>query len=241
MESSLARVPESATMALDEEMAYIKCNLALFEGGHPVVRDFSNRCPGFAHGLVRILDIGCGVANMSAEFAKVYPNASVVAVDASFNMLRHAELLISHLVLDDRISVRQALLPDDEFGEPDESFDLVFARSALHHFVDPAGFWKVVKRYAKPDAAVYVSDLLRPPSWPDLEEWVWQRFQGAKIAIKDAFLASLLASHTATEIEGQLVEAGLDKMVVESRAAAPMTWNTHVTVWCQGRFGKEIP
>jgi SAM-dependent methyltransferase len=233
MESSLARVPEPAVMAPDEEMEYIKCNSGVFRDTHPLVRAFADLCPGFPNGrAVRILDVGCGLANMSIELAKAYPEASVVAVDASAPMLRHARILVDHFKFGDRVSVRQALLPDADFGEPERSFDLVFGRSILHHFADPAGFWRTVNKYSRDGAALYVVDLLRPSSWPIMERLVWERF-GARLGpLRSAFQASLLASHTIGEIEAQLEEAGLRDAV-----AVPFPEQTHVTVWRPGLFG----
>ena len=233
MGSMLARVPEPEIMVYEEEMEYIRYNSIILRNRHPLVSLFADLCPGFpGSSSVRALDIGCGVANMSVEFAKTYPELKVVGVDASENMLRHAYALTKALGYDDRVSVRYARVPEDDFGEPDSSFDLVFTRSTLHQFADPECFWETVRRYAKPDAAVFIVDLLRPYDLASLEAFVWQRFGDKFGSLRSTFTSSLLASYTENEMVSQLVEAGLDGFEV---SAFPE--GTHATIWRHGRFG----
>ena len=237
MESNLVRVPEPAIMIPDEEMDYIKCNSVVFQDGHPLLKPFfKDFCPGLPSARnLRILDAGCGMAAIAVHIAMELPEAYVVAVDASVVMLRYAKVFVNHLKLGDRVSVRCAWLPDAGFGEPDQSFDLVFARSTLHHFMDPKDFWKIVKRYAKKDAAVFVIDLLRPPDIARLNELVRQRCGDQTSPIRSAFQASLLAAHTLGEIGHQLIDAGLYDIVLK-----PFPEGTHMTATRVGRFGKRI-
>lgn len=238
--SQLARVPEPAIMATAEEAEYIRCNSMILKG-HPLIHMFSVLCPGFLGKPLRVLDVGCGIANMAIQIAAAFPEVEVVGVDASVAMLRHGGALLKHcqgvesLMLGDRVSLRCAWLPDADFGEPDKSFDLIFARSSLHHFVDPQDFWRVVKRYAKDDAAVFVLDFLRPTSLNKVEEFEHQRFGTQVGPLQNAFRASVLASHTVEEIEQQLVVAGLNI------AIAPYPEGTHFLAWRPGRFGKRVP
>lgn len=234
MENNLARVPEPAIMTHDEELEYVKNNSFIFSDGHPLIKNFSDRCPSFPNGqCVRVLDIGCGGANMAAQIAMAFPEAYVVAVDASATMLRYAKMLVEHFKLSNRISVRCAWLPDADFGEPDKSFDFVFARSVLHHFVDPMDFWRTIKRYAKEDSAVFTIDLLRPLTMVKLNKFVCGRFGTNVNPIVGAFRSSLLASHTIEEIRIQLTNAGLDDIILDPD-------ETHAVAWRAGRFGKEI-
>jgi ubiquinone/menaquinone biosynthesis C-methylase UbiE len=239
--NQLVRIPEPAVMTPDEEAEYIKCNSLIFKG-HPLIQMFSVLCPGFQGGRnLRVMDVGCGIANMAVQIAAAYPEVEVIGVDASVAMLRHGRALVEHckgigsLMLGDRVSLRCAWLPDADFGESDKSFDLIFARSALHHFVDPQDFWQVVKRYAKDDAAVFVLDLVRPTNLDKVEALERERYGTHMGSLRNAFHASLLASHTVEEIEQQLVVAGLDI------AVAPYPEGTHVLAWRPGRFGKRAP
>lgn len=239
MENGLIRVPELAMMAAQEEMQYIRNNAFLFDT-HPLVREFVDLCPGFPDGPVKILDIGCGVANMAAQFALAVPEAAIVGVDTSPTMVSHGRLLVDHFGLGQRVSVRLAHLPDGDFGEPPNSFDLVFARSVLHHFADPMGFWEVVRRYSKPDAALFVLDLLRPPSAARLNELVWQRFEDNMSPIRQAYHMSLLASHTLDEVVAQLEAAGLADAETTATLYGPPGPPTHVRISRPGRFGGKV-
>jgi ubiquinone/menaquinone biosynthesis C-methylase UbiE len=244
MGNSLKRIPEPAIMETHEENEFIKCNSAIFKGIHPLIQVFSKLCPSFSDKGVRILDVGSGVANMSVQFAMAYPKIKIVAVDASATMLQYSKAFVNHFKFNDRISIRCAWLPDADFGEPDNSFDLVFARSTLHHFIDPSDFWKGVERYAKYDAAIFIVDMLRPSGVARLNELVWQRFGTKESFIRNAFAASLLASHTMDEINNQLDHTGFDDLIIEPLPSfnvnqPQLQEETHVMVWRPGRFIKE--
>jgi len=80
-----------------------------------------------------IADIGAGVSWTSALLAK-YPNVGLVyAVDPSLNRLRHAEYVIKHFGVKDKVRIVQG-----SFLEPKirEKVDLVVLCGSLHHCLD---------------------------------------------------------------------------------------------------------
>ena len=72
----------------------------------------------------RILDFGCGLGHTTAEFSKLYPDATVVGIDTAaqaieFGRTHHGSSRTSFEVLERFV--------------PDESFDLCYCNGVFHH------------------------------------------------------------------------------------------------------------
>lgn len=76
-----------------------------------------------------VLDLGCGGGCHALRFAE--QGAVVYAVDLSTGMVEKARQKVEEKGLDDRVKVFQ--MSAEELRFPDESFDLVFGHSILHH------------------------------------------------------------------------------------------------------------
>ena len=68
------------------------------------VNRFAEYFPEFSGG--RVLDAGCGPADIPIRFVQRYPSAHVTGVDASLPMIQLAEQAVSRAGLSDRIHVR---------------------------------------------------------------------------------------------------------------------------------------
>src|SRR4051794_39394320 len=77
----------------------------------------------------RLLDLGAGTGETSRRCLEAHPGASVVAVDASDDMLE-----IAGAVLGERVQRRRGRLEDPLPGGP---FDLVVSALAVHHLDGP--------------------------------------------------------------------------------------------------------
>lgn len=75
-----------------------------------------------------ILDIGCGPGNSTAQLAAHFPEAEILGVDSSDNMLARARAVYPDMAF------RKCSVPDglDELG----SFDLLFSNACLHWIPD---------------------------------------------------------------------------------------------------------
>ncbi|MFF8598238.1 class I SAM-dependent methyltransferase [Streptomyces sp. NPDC015232] len=82
----------------------------------------------------RVLDVGSGPGVVTALLAEAFPEAEVVAVDATPELLALARERADALGLGDRISTLRAELPAD-FGSLGTA-DLIFASNSLHHIGD---------------------------------------------------------------------------------------------------------
>lgn len=89
----------------------------------------------------RILDIGCGPGNSTGRLAAKFPNAEILGVDFSEDMLNKAKRTYPEL------NFKQAFLPDD-LDKLDGKFDLIFSNACIqwipnHETLIPAIFDKL--------------------------------------------------------------------------------------------------
>jgi len=92
----------------------------------------------------RILDNGCGIGLL---YEKIEAE-KIVGLDLSSEMLRHARKFSDQLVLGN----------SQQLPFKDNSFDLVFCRSLLHHLPDPELAVKEIARVLKPGGEVVLVD-----------------------------------------------------------------------------------
>ncbi|MGP8297689.1 class I SAM-dependent methyltransferase [Streptomyces inhibens] len=85
-------------------------------------------------GVRRVLDIGSGPGVVTGLLARAFPDAEVVAVDATEPLLERTRARAVRLGLGDRIHTHLAELPDglDALG----GADLIWSSKALHHVGD---------------------------------------------------------------------------------------------------------
>ena len=161
----------------------------------------------------RVLDLGCGAADISMRFAHRFLQCTLCGVDASEAMLAHGQALIAEQSLQDRVTLLKAYLPDASLDV--EDFDTVISNSLLHHLNNPLTLWQSVKRYAGEGALVFIMDLLRPNSVDDARALVTQYAAEEPAILQHDFYHSLLAAYTLDEIKRQLDDSSLTDFQVE--------------------------
>ncbi|MFF0749189.1 class I SAM-dependent methyltransferase [Streptomyces sp. NPDC004267] len=87
-----------------------------------------------AGGVRRVLDVGSGPGVVTALLAEAFPEAEVVAVDATPELLTLARERADARGLGDRVATLRAELPED-FGTLGTA-DLIWASQSLHHIGD---------------------------------------------------------------------------------------------------------
>lgn len=92
----------------------------------------------------QILDNGCGVGNL---FEKISGDR-IIGLDLSIEMLRHAAKRSNRLVLGN----------SQELPFKDDSFDLVFCRSLLHHLPQPELAVREMHRVLRPKGEIVLVD-----------------------------------------------------------------------------------
>ena len=155
----------------------------------------------------RVVDLGCGPADVLIRLAAADPSLHITGVDGSAPMLALARQAADRAGVADRIELLQAHLPSAL--PPAGAFDVVLSKDFLHHLPEPATLWREIRRLGRSGAHVWVMDLVRPASEQVAREMVEYAAGGDEPVLKRDFYHSLLAAFTADEVAAQLETARL--------------------------------
>jgi ubiquinone/menaquinone biosynthesis C-methylase UbiE len=159
----------------------------------------------------RLLDLGCGPADITVRLAERYPALVIDGVDGSLAMLRHGEERVRRHGLDARIRLIHGRLPECALRN---DYDVVVSNSLLHHLRDPAVLWDAVVRCGRPGAPVFVMDLIRPIDEVRAQSLVDRYAAGVPEVLRRDFYHSLIAAYRPDEVRAQLRDAGLGDFLV---------------------------
>ena len=206
----MQRVPEPELMDEQEQAAaYAAADWS--EAHEKVPAHFRDRFRAFTGG--RVIDLGCGTADVTIRFARAFPNVAILGVDGSETMLSFGRRAVRDAKLDSRITLEKRYLPDAAIETG--TFDAVISNSLLHHFADPLLLWRTAARCVKAGAPVMLVDLVRPPDHETATRLVKEHAEGAPPVLERDFTASLHAAYRVDEVRQQLVAAGLAHFNVE--------------------------
>lgn len=210
----MERIPEPELMEDPAQaLAYARADFSDVNQGF--VDRFRSTFPDLTRG--RVLDLGCGPADIPIRLARALPGLRVTAVDGSEAMLIMARKAVAEARLNGWVGLVQARAPDLSF--PPRAFDAVISNSLLHHLSDPHLFWQEVRRLGRPGAAVLVMDLFRPDSPQRAREIVEAAAANEAQILKQDFFRSLLAAFTLDEVRAQLASVlpHLDCRIISER------------------------
>ncbi len=191
-----------------QAVAYAGADFA--EENQGFVERFKEYFPEFSQG--RILDLGCGPADIPIRFARLYPACQVVGVDASAPMIRLGEQAVQQAGLSDRITLRCERF-DAVLGA--RIVDAAISNSLLHHLPNPLLFWNKLRQLVKPGSPVLVMDLLRPDSAEEAQAIVDQYAADEPAILRRDFYNSLLAAFTEDEVTTQLARMNLTRLLID--------------------------
>jgi len=205
----MQRIPEPELM-IDEEQAIAYAN-ADFKEPHNhflelLTASVGNKLPESGTAI----DLGCGAADISIRFAKVFPDYQIDALDGSEAMLAEGVKAINAAGLT-RINLIQVYLQETTLT--DKEYDLIFSNSLLHHLHDPMLLWNAVK-VAKGSPSIFIMDLMRPETVGQVDNLVNEYAQDEPEILQRDFRNSLKAAFTPDEVVLQLAPAGLDGLKV---------------------------
>ena len=186
-----------------QALAYAQADFAEVNRGF--VDRFRATFPELTRG--RVLDLGCGPADIPIWLARALPSIRVTAVDGSEAMLAQARKAVAEAGVADRVLLLRALVPVIPFKP--QTFDAVISNSLLHHLHNPDVFWQELLRLGRPGAAILVMDLFRPDSQERAREIVEAAAADEDPVLKQDFYNSLLAAFTVDEVRAQLATMGL--------------------------------
>jgi SAM-dependent methyltransferase len=222
----MERIPEHELMDdTAQTKAYAEADFS--EPHSAFVPYFKERFPTFSGG--KVLDLGCGPADITARFAEAFPETFITAVDGSQAMLTIAINIIKAKRLEHRIAFQKRLLPDPTL--PEDPFDALISNSLLHHLRDSNVLWRAVCDCAKHGAPVFIMDLMRPDTMQSARDMVYRYAGEESLILQKDFYNSLLAAYTPEEIQEQLYNNGLHSFFIEAVS------DRHVIVW--GKNDKE--
>jgi 2-polyprenyl-3-methyl-5-hydroxy-6-metoxy-1,4-benzoquinol methylase len=216
----MKRIPEPELMD-DPEQARAYA-LADFAEPHQSFVDHFVRCFP-RHRPQRVLDLGCGAADISIRFARTHPDCEITGVDGAEAMLVFAREAIAAAGITARVRLRCMHLPAALTGAG--TFDTVISNSLLHHLADPAVLWQTLAQLPAARTAVFVMDLMRPPSEQMARELVQQYADQEPEILKRDFYHSLCAAYRPDEIEVQLRASDLAHLQIE------VVSDRHLIVW----------
>ena len=162
--------------------------------------------------LHRTVDIGCGPGDVVIRLARAVPDLRITAVDGSAPMIALARDAVRTAGLDARITLMQGYVPG--VALEDHGYDAILSKDLLHHLPDPSAFWKEISRLSRPGAAVYVMDLVRPPTPREARRIVDTVSAAEDPILREDFYNSLCAAFTVDELREQLAAAAFDLEVV---------------------------
>jgi SAM-dependent methyltransferase len=173
----------------------------------------------------RVLDVGSGPGVGTCELARCFPDAHVIALDGSTEMLTRTTQRAAALGLADRVGTHLAELPA---GLEDVApVDLIWASMSLHHIGDETGALRVLRDALRPSgmiAVVEVADPLRvlpdeldvgAPGLADRmeraeREWFAEMRRELPGSVPSAPLPSMLAAAGYEVLGAQVAQVRLD-------------------------------
>jgi SAM-dependent methyltransferase len=218
----MQRITEPELMTEDEQ-AFAYAN-ADFEAPHSRFIELFRRTFPDWPGRGRALDLGCGPGDIAMRFARAYPGCVVDGIDGAAAMLNFGrEILKGDLSLERCVNLLEILLPHQH--PPHDQYDAIISNSLLHHLHDPAVLWNAVRDYAKPDAPVFIIDLMRPDTPEEAQHLTDLYTAGEPTVLRRDFHASLFAAFTPDEVSSQLAAAGLPHLQVSAIS------DRHLMIW----------
>ena len=215
------RIPEPELM-LEQEQARAYSEADFEEPHGRFIELFARSFPEESV-VGNVLDLGCGPADISLRFARAYPQARIHGVDGSEAMLRFGKQAVCREALEERVQLVHCTLPTIEL--PLKAYDGVISNSLLHHLQDPQVLWQTIKQFARPEAPIFVMDLMRPANEAQAQGWVETYTAREAEILKRDFYHSLLAAYRPDEIGTQLDEAGLAHLCLA------VIGDRHMIVW----------
>ncbi len=108
----------------------------------------------------RVVDLGAGTGTGTVALARRFPDAEVVAVDASPAMLARLREAAAAAGVGDRVRAEQA---DLDAGWPHlDELDLVWAALSLHHVADAESLLGQIRGALKPGGLLVVTEMAGP-------------------------------------------------------------------------------
>ena len=166
-----------------------------------------------------IVDLGCGPGNISEKLSIEWPNANVIGIDGSKEMIRIAELNKKKSSNFSRLKNLHYICADikDLIASDislEKNISLLVSNSLIHHITYLEEFFNCIKRLSSNLTINFHKDLKRPNNEKlalKLKEKCAEKYN--EILTKD-YYASLKASYTSKEIKNYIFKNKLFSLEV---------------------------
>jgi len=124
-----------------------------------------------------LLDVGCGPASITLDFATRLPEGHVYGIDLGESVIQKARELADHQQASNATFITGDIFDLKTCGLGDIKFDIIHANQTLLHIPDRAGALRAMKRALKPGGVIAIRDadfdtFLYSPLFPELHRSV---------------------------------------------------------------------
>lgn len=160
----------------------------------------------------RVLDAGTGPAQIPVLLCQMRSQWEVIGIDLAKNMLQIGLQHVRKAGLQQQIALE--LLDAKQLPYQDGHFEMVVSNSLVHHLPNPLPFFREVSRVLKPNGAILIRDLIRPPDEKTLNDIVESIGVGYDTRQTQLFRDSLYAALTLDEVNQLISQADLQDVIV---------------------------
>ena len=166
-----------------------------------------------------IVDLGCGPGNISEKLSTKWPNANVIGIDGSKEMIRIAELnknKSSNLSRLKNLHYICANIKEIKASDisPEKNISLLVSNSLIHHITYLEDFFNCIQRLSMNATINFHKDLKRPNDEKlalELKEKCAEKYNDI---LTNDYYASLKASYTSKELKNYIFKNKLFSLEV---------------------------
>ncbi|MCA9138597.1 MAG: class I SAM-dependent methyltransferase [Planctomycetales bacterium] len=176
----------------------------------------------------RVVDLGCGTAEIPVLLCQKLIEVEVLGVDSSVEMLEAARVEIELGGVVGRIYLEHADCKELAGFEP-QTANTVISNTVLHHIAQPESLLTQAVRILAPGGRLFIRDLVRPATESDVERLVTMHADGESEFAQQLLRQSLHAALTLEEMNEMMQDLGIPPKSIQ------MTSDRHWTLdWKRG-------
>ena len=166
-----------------------------------------------------IVDLGCGPGNISEKLSIKWPNALVIGIDGSKEMIRIAELNKKNSLNSSRLKNLSYICADIKNLKISEisiekDISLLVSNSLIHHITHLEDFFNSIKRLSNNMTTNFHKDLKRPDNEKLALKLKEKCAEKNNDILTNDYYASLKASYTSKELQNYIFENKLSSLEV---------------------------
>jgi ubiquinone/menaquinone biosynthesis C-methylase UbiE len=162
--------------------------------------------------VAKVLDAGTGTARIPIILCQLRSQWQIWGIDLAENMLKIGSVNVEKAGLQNKIMLE--VMDAKQLPYQDEQFDIFISNSLVHHLPNALPFFVELKRVLKPQGAICIRDLLRPPDENTMNNLVESIGVEYNEHQKKLFGDSLHAALTIDEVNQLISQAGIQGVKV---------------------------